>query len=433
MKRPRWLIATLLGLWVGCGLMAPTKSIALQVDDANAIASPEKIAEQIVSIESLPDWRVAHADKQPSVNINNFRGYRITVRKGWPVYDESNLQQRAELAVREPTKTIIDDWEFVLVPTGAKTPPVGLKSQIKWQNSKCPYHTQDICLGEGHGYMWYTRGMLLNQHAVRRHFRLTGGDDPLQVLVDGLLVEDPGTMTANSVPYLIAPSGDKALPYIEDAIKRADDPSKAIACLTPIHTEKSTELLLRLFHSGQQKLRHPAMYALIHEPFREPAKDAYFEILQERRYLPRMHRACVQFGWQDALPIFREIADKPHSVQEYRYAVHARRELEGNPISKELLDAEDTMRSTIRRDRNAELDKQIAAARRLLIESDDTEAANLTALMLTVFTTKGDGDPVRAAGIEILHARPQATTTAFLKSLAEAASRQRSGRKSKSY
>ena len=261
--------------------------------------------------------------------------------------------------------------------------------------------------------------MLLNQHAVRRHFRLTGGDDPLQVLVDGLLVEDPGTMTANSVPYLIAPYGDKALPYIEEAIKRADDPSKAIACLTPIQTEKSTEGLLRLFHSGQQKLRHPAMYALIHEPFRKGAKDAYFEILQERRYLPRMHRACVQFGWQDALPIFREIADKPDSIQEYRSAVHARRELEGNPISKALLDAERTMRSTMRSDRNAELDKQIAAARRLLIESDDSEAANLAALMLAVFTTKGGADPVRTAGIEILRARPRATTTAFLKSLAE--------------
>ena len=136
--------------------MAPSKSIALQVNDADAIASPEKIASQIVGIEALPDWKVAHVDRQPSVNINNFRGYRITVRKGWPVYDESNLQQQAEPAVREPTETIIDDWEFVLVPTGAKIPPVELKSQLKWQNSKCPYHTQDICLGEGLGYMWYT-------------------------------------------------------------------------------------------------------------------------------------------------------------------------------------------------------------------------------------------------------------------------------------
>jgi hypothetical protein len=409
----------MLGLCVGCSLLAPARSIALQVDDGDAVGNLGNIAEQIASIERLPDWKVSHVDQQPSVNVAGFRGYRITVRKGWPVYDTSNAQQKAEPLVPDPAKTLIDDWEFVLVPIGANKPPVELKSQIKWQPSKCPYHTQDICLGAGRGYMWYTRGTLWHQDAVRRHFQLTGGDDPLQVLVDGLLVQDQGNMTANSVPYLIARAGDKALPYIEDAIKRADAPSQVVACLTPIHTRKSTELLLRLFHSGQQQLRHPAMYSLIHEPYRKAAKDAYFEILRERRYISRIHQACLRFGWHDALPIFREIADQPNNIQEYQQAVHARRELAGNPISKELLAAERTMRSIMRTERNAELDRQIAAARRLLIDSDDNEAANLAALMLAVYITKGGADPVQAAGSEILLARPRATTIAFLKSLAE--------------
>ncbi len=405
--------STAFAVLFGLSWFANTAANALQVDSQKPIRELAGMLQRIV-----PEWKIQHVDKQPSVELDGFRGYRLVVRRAWPHFDSSDPQQLAQVGEAIATSFINDDWEFVLIPSEPKKPPTGLKSKIQWQESKCPFHTREICLGEGHGYVWFTRGMIHFQHVVRDKLNLSGGDDPIEVLVDGLLVDDQGTMTANSVPYLLARYGDKAIPYIEKAIDRPKDPWKVITALTPIHTNRSTELLIRLFNSDDPKHRRPAMYALIHEPFREAAKEAYFDILREHRYVPRVSKACVQFGWQDALPILGQLIDKPLHIRGYYDAVHGRRQLEGNPVPKPIVDAEQTLRGLMRAGGDADREKAIATARQRLIDSDDNEAANLAALTLAIFITKGNSEPVRTAGIEILKARPRGSTIAFLKSLA---------------
>jgi hypothetical protein len=315
-----------------------------------------------------------------------------------------------------------EDWEVVLVPVEPRKAAETLKSRIKWQASTSPYHTRDMCLGEGHGYMWFTHGTIPLQQGVRKRLQLKGGDDPIQLAADGLLVEDTGTHTANSAIRLLAPYGDRALPYIERAIQKAqgagDDPWKAVVSLSQIQTPRATDMLTRLFESDDDQLRRPAGYALVHKPYRRSAKRAYLAMLRDRVSVEHVVEACVEFKWTEAIPILQGLIEKPGNLREFQYALHARRTLEGRPIAQKLLDAEQMLRNTPLRDVDPQHERQIASAQQLLIRSEDSEAANLAALSLAVFVNKADVSHVRETGIEILRLRPRDDTLAFLRKLA---------------
>ena len=84
-------------------------------------------------------------------------------------------------------------------------------------------------------------------------------------------------------------------------------------------------------------------------------------------------------------------------------------------MAEELLKAEETLAARGWPDADAQ---QIADVRQLLVASDDAAPANLAALSLALFTTKGDSSKVCALGQQILRERPGASTLAFLRSLA---------------
>ncbi len=414
------LLTTVISLGVAFSQNDGASSKADEDDVEAAITPIEKVAEGLAAIEPLKRWKLVSVDEKPTVSVDGYDGFRIVLRRTWKHYTRPPQQRPATKSELGPFELRHEDWEFVCVPVRPKKAPPTLKSRIKWEKSDSPYYTRDICLGEGEGYLWFTHGTLFLQDAVRKQLKLSGGDDRIQLLVDGLSVEDLGSNTSNSCGPMLAQFGDRALPYIERAIERAggDDPLRVVRSLGYIRTQKSTALLMKLAESEEQKLRLAAYYALVQVPLRESARPTYLEMLRRHRRVQRVCQACIEFQWREALPVLRDLIEKPRNFREFETAIRTRRVLEGNPIPKELFEAEKTLRSLVRRDVDPESRQRIENARDLLITSDDTEAANLAALSLALFVTKGDTAPVRSAGIEILRSRPEESTMKFLTTLA---------------
>jgi hypothetical protein len=295
-----------------------------------------------------------------------------------------------------------------------------VKQSIAWQKSNSPYATRDVWLGEGSGYAWFTRGTLFGQDMVRESLKLDGGDDRIQLAVDGLQIEDPGSMTANSCLHIAARFGDQIIPHLEQVLHNPQldvDPWRVIGCLTFVQTDRSTQTLMKLYDSEESGFRRAAEYALIHRPFRKEAKSAYFDMLTRHSSIESAASVCVEFQWQDALPLLENLTSRPPTLRSLSTTLPARRTLEGRPIAPQLLDADKTLRGLIGRPRSVEFEAQANAAHRLLVQTDDAEAANWIAMSLATMTTKGDVAPVNNAGIAILRARPRESTEAFLQSL----------------
>lgn len=365
-------------------------------------------------------WELLHADAQPSVSVDGFEGYRIAVRRPFFEPLHAEIQQKAEVALPDSIRRNVD-WEIVVIPLGDAAVPDELKSRIDWQPSSNPHHTRDVSLGKGYGYAWFTHATLIDQDLLRRRLGLEGGDDPLQLAADGLLIKDAGMNTANSVPYILARAGDRALPYITAAIERSqrDDPLRAVRTLHLIPTQRSTELLLRLFESDNERLQKAAEYALIHKPFRAEAKRAYLDMTRRHRYVNWTSLICVQFGWQEAIPVLRQVELEPRNLRELRDAFSARRTLEGRPISSDLIEAETLLMRPGQPPLGADQQRALQRARAILIESTDHEAATLSALALAVFVAKGASDDVRKSGLEVLRQRPRQATVRLLASIVE--------------
>jgi beta-lactamase regulating signal transducer with metallopeptidase domain len=445
MRRPSWLASIVLGLTVIGVLIASSKSTQVagasdhgvgaetSRDDQTTVAGAipkEQQRIEITSIETIADkviptlngWKLQEYDKQPSVMVEQFRGYRLVLRRTWKEF--TNPPQQAAPRPDDlagPFELRHEDWEFVLIPVRPAKAPDAIKNQIKWNQSHSPYYTRDVCLGEGWGYVWFTHGTLFGQEFARETLHLVGGDDRIQLWIDGLQVEDFGTNTANSCLYGGGKFGDRALPYIEKTIEKAqkhDDLWRVVGSLGFIQTDRATDLLVRLFDSKNDDIKRAAEYALIHVPYRKAAKHAYFDMLRRQSSLNHACEASVEFQWRDAIPILREVITHPRHLSYLQSAIPARRALEGQPIAHEVLDTERTLYGLMNRDRDPAMEKKIDAARRLLIQSNDSEAVNLVAISLAVMTTKGDQRPVNEAGIEILKSRPRQSTIAFLKALA---------------
>ncbi len=418
-----WLISAALGLTVIWGLFASTGLSAQLPDQPPAEITPIKeLAERLGA--TLPGWSLHEQDEQTRVAVAGHRGFRLVLRRTWKEFTNINQSQVAVPQSEEsagPFELRHEDWEFVLIPIRPKAASEAIKSRIKWRKSASPYYTRDLCLGQGFGYVWFTHGTLFGQEFLRDRLKLEGGDDRLQLAMDGLQVQDVGTNTGNSCLYIPAKFGDRALPYIEktiEQVREGDDLWRVVGSLAFIRTDRSTELLLKLFDSGNEELRRSAQYALIHKPYREAAKRAYLDMLKRQSSLESACLACVEFQWKDAVPILRDVIASPHELAGLRLAIPARRALEGLPISQELLDAERTLHALMRPDRDPELQLKIDSARRHLIQTDDSEGANLAALSLAIMTSKGNTMPVNEAGLEILKSRPRQSTVVFLKSLA---------------
>ena len=383
----------------------------------------KSIARKIVINSQGESWQLHDCDDEPSVLVNGMRGFRIVLRRTWREYTDTP-QQEASIALDRDASFINRDayWEFVLFRQTSENVSPDTRSVIRWSDNKSPYHTRGVYLGEGLGYSWFSKSTLFGQEAIRTRLELRGGDDRIQLLVDGLTVEDSGTATSNSCQHLVARFGDVSLPYLRDAIDKAQIKGEAwrmIGSLAHIRTPQATEMLLQYYRSGNQDLHQAAVYALVHQPYRADAKSAYLDMLVHQNRTDRLASACeavLEHHWNEALPILRERTDRPRSLRELVLTVATKRTLEGNPIAPELRQAEQTLRRVANGHNNPVKADAISHAREVLVNSDD-EAANLVALSLMQFTTKGNSEAVRRIGLEILKRRPRASTISFLKTL----------------
>jgi|GEM_PF-3256949 beta-lactamase regulating signal transducer with metallopeptidase domain len=426
-RRPSWLVSALLGLTVICSLIASTKSNARQTDaEPNETTPIKEIADRLE--KSIADWQLLAVDDEPGVTVAGHRGFRVVLRRTWKEYINPP-QQAAPSASADPAapefKLKTDDWEFVLVLDGANEVPVALKSQIEWMDRKSPYHTRDVCLGTGHGYVWFTRGTIFDQEHVRESLKLKGGDDRIQLVVDGVLVKDTNMQTAEICMQMPARFGDRAIPYIKRAVEkwlakpRETGLWRLVTTLGYIPTSHSTATLLQLFDFPNAEVRSCAETGLCREPYRKAAKRAYLDMLRRNSRVRPVANACVEFGWTEAIPLLRNVIARPRDLQDLRTVLVACRTLERDPIAQELHEAEAALQWT-RPNPDADQKRKTESARRLLIQSNDTEAANVAALWISIARGKRSSSepPFNAVGIEILKSRPRESTLAFLKALA---------------
>lgn len=394
---------------------------------ASGPASVRQLADQLAA--HINPWKVHAVDEQPTLLVDGHPGFRIVLRNTWKHYI-GNPQQvalprqpQAGEPDNEDWESRYEDWELALFPTHAGKASPELRSRIPWQKSNSQYHTRDVCIGEGHGYVWFTRGTIYYQDSVRTKFGLRGGDDRLQILTDGTTVVEPSAHTAGSCKYLLAQAGDAALPYIDAAVQRLQHSQNElktwhlIGTLAGIRTDSATEMLITLGNSDISNIRRAAEYALIHGALRKPAKLLYYRMLKNHRYFDHICKAIVDYEWKDALPLLREVQEEASAFREYRVLCETRRAIEDDPVSQTLLDAEKSVRLISRRDREEATNREIERAGKVLVESEDAEAASLIALSIALTRFKGTNEELRAAGRTILRSRPRDSTVAFFRSL----------------
>ena len=368
-------------------------------------------------VEAMPGWEVVQCDKEPTVNVKSHKGYRVLLRKGRKKY--INVGQRVlPLHERDQLKFVIkySHIDLVLFPA-KKRLPRDTKSHIRWKDVEQEYHTTAVYLGEGHGFRWFGHTTIFWQDSLRRKLELTDGDDRLQLAADGLGIKDKGTMTANSVIGILRREGEKAIPYIEAAIKKNEDndPWNSVRVLAFIPGKKSSEILRSLYGSRNERLFHAAAYALIH-PYRESAKKEYFDMLHRQIYVNRVAKASVEFGWKDALPVLQDVCAKPSEWLSYRSAFEAKRQLEGRPIPRELKEAAKTLRVSAFGPKPVD-PTAVNKAKTTIVNSTDKESATVIAISLALQTAKGGAEPVNQIGREILQQLPAETTMPVLKRL----------------
>lgn len=399
-------------------VLAPNKCVwAAEPDQADA--GRLKIAvERLLDAAGTPTWKLEHVDAQPSVDVDGHRGYRIVLRRTWKEY--TNVPQQVERpgADRGPFILKHENWQFVLIPLLPNQAAPQLKSQLPGAMSSSPYHTRDVCMGQRLGFVWFTHGTLFGQESVREKLKLRSGDDRIALMIDGMQVDDLHTMTANSCQRAIARFGDSALPAIGDAISQTGEQgglNKIIGCLAFVHTDKATELLVQLYESEREHVRSAAAYALVREPFRRSAKDAYFDMLRRHQHVYESCRACLKFEWSDAAPILNNLTARPANLRELSFTIPARRTLQGNPIPQELLDAKQAIISA-----GHKVDQGLNRHLKILTESDDSEATLLIAIELATYSRKGSSRRINEVGIEILKRRPRESTMNSLRGLIDA-------------
>ncbi|WP_182870925.1 M56 family metallopeptidase [Rhodopirellula sp. JC639] len=394
----------------------------------------KRLADRLVAAAGSPTWKLHHVDKQPAVLADDSLGYRITLRRTWEEY--SSLPQQRETPPDElgPFELKHEDWEFVLFPregqdasrrSDASTPAasgsrltqsslavLGLK--ILWETASSPYHTQAVCMGEGHGFLWYSLGTLFGQETIREKLKLTGGDDRIDLLIAGTQVEDEGNITANSCARLMERFGDEALGRIETAIEQTQEPTALrglTGSLASIRTNAATKLLMRLHESDNKDTSAAADYALVHRPLRPAAKSAYLDMLLKHRHVDVACEGCVHFRWKEALPILVKLTSYPESLRELSWTIPARRKLEGMPIEYKLIGA----KQTIIADRTDPND--VRDAWQTLTDSEDFEAVVLIGIELATYTTKGPQKRINDFGFRVLLTQPRDELAAYLKGI----------------
>ncbi len=315
--------------------------------------------------------------------------------------------------------------EFVLVPA-SKRLEGEIASRIAWKHVAKGSVTSPICLGEGRGFTWFTRTTISQAQWLRETLGLAGGDNLLELAAQALGKAHAHGGDDYSVSHVLGSAGEKAIPYIQRAIRESADrwPYPAVSALGRIPGEKSTRILRSLYSSPKKMVSEAAASALTIRPYRRAAKREYLDMLRRQTGVWHAAKACVKFGWRDAIPVLEAVCAAPKEwTNGFRPAFEAKRELEGRPVAKEVRDGEETLGSVFR-DMHYGVPADLAAvekAKNAIIASADKEAAAVAAISLAMAQgklTSRQAEIICGAGREILWELPESTTRPLLKRVA---------------
>lgn len=393
-----------------------------------AIAEKPEPPERVQTIASqaagsLNGWQLHHVDSEPTARAGAKQCYRVMLRRRYKVYPERETQQRS--AIRgpdEPFEWRHEDWELVLVPLDGRLPTnvSEMAKDIDFRPRKTGVHLRTVYLGtSSHSdYALFTLASIHDQERLRDALHLSGGDDRIQLAVEGLSVEDAGTQTANSMPFILAKFGDAALPYLNRAIDAGGDIRRHILAIGKIPTSQATERLMELYRSGDEQKQEAAASALSFGWRRESAKPVYLQMIRDRQRVHEVAPIAAEFNWTEAVePLKQAIADPP-SLFDYFAAFRAVRSLQGDPVPDAIEKAKEQIQQAGYAS-GTPVDQQALDSGVLqIIESEDTPAAMMAGLELTVFVTKGDVRAVNAAGVEVLESLPAEQVLKTIESLA---------------
>ncbi len=395
--------------------------------DSNELNLPD-YAQDVVRVFSKwePKWEVIQCDEKPTLKISGFDGYRLVLRQTRKSINLTNANNVGNLAyTQEPNPYYFTHIDLVLIKNEIALPGKFI-DKIPWLELEQEYFTKPVYIGKGQGFDWFANTTICAQEYLRRGLNLEGGEDRIKLLMDGLYIKDKGSCTANTVPSLLAEFGDKAVETIERAVQTCSekDLSRNILLLNEIKTQKSTELLQRYYYSENNTIKNTATGCLIHGPLRKQAKKEYFDMLSKQGAVTEIGKACIEFNWKDALPLYEDICTKPKRLSTYCLAYPIKRKLEGNPVPEELVKAKEAIITfTLSTQENAKDGvKEVEKAKQAFIKSQDKEAAAATAISFVYFTTKGGSNTinqVKDTGWEILRMLPKSETTKLYKILEE--------------
>ena len=436
-------------------------------------SSSKTAAEMVVEIlKSFPladsnsyptGWEIIRKETQPSYHYNmipnagmpdknNIECFRLTLRQSrkeylyYPQQAAQPMMMQRETQVKDAQATADEvDFRYAYthvqvifvkdadMPEGVK--PEDVSAKLKWDTLENEYHSERNYLGHAYGYHWYADATIVCQHDLLSRLGITGGIDPVDLLIRGLSIEDRVSYTRGSMNFLLVQHGDNAVQPLVDLIEK-NAPSanmrnmttlpvtvivSAMNVLGQINTEKSAAALVKLYdESPEGEVVHYAAgnsisyYTKISN---DDIKRICLDLLRQRKQVEYIAEKAVTFGWTEAIPMLKEIVEKPNDYWGYRAAFFRLRELEGKPVDDSLKKASEQLQQAA----YANDTEAIDAASKILLDSEDKEAVAVYALLLTLFTTKGTNDGVirvRDEGKRLLSEMPKKIAEPIVRALA---------------
>jgi len=265
-----------------------------------------------------------------------FKGYRVILTRS---YDEDLAKN-----VTGAAKKRFNHLDLVLVPRAKAFDPEGAIYIIPWSNAPEEYASFVHWIGSGMGFEWFCRGDLATMDELRTALSLSGGDDRLQCLVEGLSVDDKGFRTADQAIGRLKAFGKAAIPAINSSVAKTVADGKApvsqMLAFKALACDEGNNALSTYFAAGDSRLSSAAGNALLNPPYVSQAKDAYLKMLSDGIAVPNCVEACKQFGWKaEALPLLENVMDSPRTLKDFEIALLAYRGFKEGSIDMTALNA----------------------------------------------------------------------------------------------
>jgi hypothetical protein len=362
----------------------------------------------------FPDWKIIQCDQIPTIQVGTHKACRLVLQKSRKEYPAliSSQQKPSHSTAYDKFILRYSHIDLIILPEDTNELSTQIKEKIPWLELEQEQFVKPVYMGKGLGFDWFVNTTLFYQEYLREKLGLEGGDDRLQLLVNGLFVQDNGSGTRNSVEQLVAKGGDKALPYIQKAVEQHinNNPGLAVRPLAYMYSEQST-LLLKSYYALPQT-HDAAAYALIHQPYREACKKEYFDMLSSQKSVNYVTEACVKFQWKDAIPVLEGVCSNPHSWAMFRDAYLAKRFLEGHPVSDEVAEAKKNLQTLVWSPDKID-SETLQKAKQTMLQSQDVDIIAVLAIDMVLLSTKANQDNMmrlKEVGWEILRKLPVQTT-----------------------